>query len=177
MARDMCQDYGLEQIVVPIGFKHHCEQILKRGNVLIGAEESGSIAIQGHIPERDGVLHSVLLAEIVASSGKRASELVQSLFDKYGPRVYQRRDIEVENRLEVASKVKENPPSSFAGREVVKVETIDGIKLRFKEGWLLLRASGTEPILRLYSEMRSKKDVHEVLDEAERLAKGDLRLW
>lgn len=177
MAQDMCRDYGLEQIVVPIGFKHHCEQILKRGNVLIGAEESGSIAIQGHIPERDGVLHSVLLAEIVASAGKLPSQLVQSLFDKYGPRAYHRRDITVENRLEVASKLKENPPSSFAGRKVMSVETIDGIKLRFKEGWLLLRASGTEPILRLYSEMRSMKDVHELLDEAERLARGDLRLW
>ncbi len=177
MASDMCQDYGLEHIVVPIGFKHHCEQILKRGNVLIGAEESGSIAIQGHIPERDGVLHSVLLAEIVASAGKPASELVQSLFDKYGTRVYHRLDIKVENRLEVVSKLKENPPSRFAGRKVISVENVDGTKLRFKEGWLLLRASGTEPILRLYSEMRSMKDVHEVLDEAQRLAKGDLRLW
>jgi phosphomannomutase len=76
MARDMCEDYGLTQIVVPIGFKHHCEKILKRGDVLIGAEESGSIAIQGHIPERDGVLHSILLSEIVASAGRPASELV-----------------------------------------------------------------------------------------------------
>jgi phosphomannomutase len=177
MARDMCEDYGLTQIVVPIGFKHHCEQILKRGDVLIGAEESGSIAIQGNIPERDGVLHSVLLAEIVASAGKPASELVQSLFDKYGPRFYHRRDIEVEGRLQVVAKLKENPPETFAGRKVMSVETLDGIKLRFKDGWLLFRASGTEPILRLYSEMRSMKDVHELLQQAERLARGELRLW
>jgi len=177
MASDMCKDYGLTQIVVPIGFKHHCKQILKRGDVLIAAEESGSIAIQGHIPERDGVLHSVLLAEIAASAGVPASELVQSLFDKYGERFYHRRDIEVEGRLEVVAKLKENPPDTFAGRRVTSVETLDGIKLRFDDGWLLFRASGTEPILRLYSEMRSMKDVHELLQEAERLARGELRLW
>jgi phosphomannomutase len=177
MVHDMCEDYGLTQIVVPIGFKHHCEQILKRGDVLIAGEESGSIAIQGHIPERDGVLHSVLLSEIVASANKPASELVQSLFDKYGPCFYHRRDIEVEGRLEVVAKLKENPPETFAGRRVTKVETLDGVKLRFKDGWLLFRASGTEPILRLYSEMRTMKDVHELLAEAERLARGELRLW
>ena len=119
----------------------------------------------------------MLLSEIVASANKPASELVQSLFDKYGPRFYHRRDIEVEGRLEVVSKLKENPPETFAGRRVTKVETLDGVKLRFKDGWLLFRASGTEPILRLYSEMRTMKDVHELLAEAERLARGELRLW
>ncbi|NIA03632.1 MAG: hypothetical protein GWP12_03775 [Nitrospirae bacterium] len=83
----------------------------------------------------------------------------------------------MEGRLEVVTKLKENPPETFAGRKVTSVETIDGIKLRFKDGWLLFRASGTEPILRLYSEMRSMKDVHELLQEAERLARGELRLW
>jgi phosphomannomutase len=75
MARDMCEDYGLTQIVVPIGFKHHCEKILKRGDVLIGAEESGSIAIQGHIPERDGVLHSILLSVSLGYARTRRSAL------------------------------------------------------------------------------------------------------
>jgi phosphomannomutase len=177
MARDMCEDYGLTQIVVPIGFKHHCEKILKRGDVLIGAEESGSIAIQGHIPERDGVLHSILLSEIVASAGRPASELVQSLIDNYGPRVYQRRDLKVEERLEVVARLRENPPERFGNRRVIAVETMDGIKLRFDEGWLLFRASGTEPILRIYCEMRERKDVLNLLEEAERLARGDLTLW
>jgi len=177
MARDMCEDYGLPQIVVPIGFKHHCEQILTRGDVLVAAEESGSIAIRGHIPERDGVLCSLLLTEIAASGGRPMSELVQSLFDKYGPRFYHRRDIHVPHRLEVVEKLRHNPPERFAGRTVRKVETLDGVKLRFEDGWLLFRASGTEPILRLYCEMRTKKEVFELLEEAERLARGDLRLW
>ncbi len=177
MARDMCEDYGLPQIVVPIGFKHHCEQILKRGDVLIAGEESGSFAIRGHIPERDGVLCSLLLTEIAASAGRPMSSLVQSLFDKYGPRFYHRRDIHVPHRLEVVEKLRHNPPERFAGRAVRAVETLDGVKLRFDGGWLLFRASGTEPILRLYCEMRDKKDVFELLEEAERMARGDLRLW
>jgi len=177
MARDMCADYGLEQIVVPIGFKHHCEKILKRGDVLIAAEESGSIAIRGHIPERDGVLHSILLTEIAASAARPMSELVKSLFVKYGPRVYHRHDITVEERLEVVARLKKNPPAAFAGRRVNEVETLDGVKLRLDDGWLLFRASGTEPILRIYCEMRTEKDVQELLQEAERLARGELRLW
>lgn len=177
MARDMCEDYGLTQIVVPIGFKHHCEQILTRGDVLIAGEESGSIAIRGHIPERDGVLCSLLLTEIAASAGKPMSALVQSLFDKYGPRFYHRRDIHVPHRLEVVEKLRHNPPERFAGKAVRAVETLDGVKLRFDDGWLLFRASGTEPILRLYCEMREKKQVYAFLEEAEQLARGDLRLW
>ena len=177
MARDMCEDYGLPQIVVPIGFKHHCEQILKRGDVLIAGEESGSFAIRGHIPERDGVLCSLLLTEIAASAAKPMSTLVESLFKKYGPRFYHRRDIHVPHRLEVVEKLRNNPPERFGGRTVKSVETLDGVKLRFDDGWLLFRASGTEPILRLYCEMRDKKDVVELLDEAEQLARGDLRLW
>jgi len=171
MARDMCQDYGLTQIVVPIGFKHHCEQILKRGDVLIAAEESGSIAISGHIPERDGVLCSLLLTEIAASSKQPMSSLVKSLFDKYGPRFYHRRDIHVPGRIEVVEKLKDDPPERFGGRPVRSVETLDGVKLRFDQGWLLFRASGTEPILRLYCEMERESDVQKLLDEAEHLAR------
>lgn len=177
MARDMCEDYGLNQIVVPVGFKHHCKQILKRGDVLIAAEESGSIAIRGHIPERDGVLHSLLLTEIAAGAGRPMSEVVERLSTDFGPRVYQRRDLKVEKRLEVVARLRENPPERFGNRRVIAVETMDGIKLRFDQGWLLFRASGTEPILRIYCEMRERKDVLNVLEEAERLARGDLTLW
>jgi len=171
MARDICQDYNLPQIVVPIGFKHHCEQILKRGDVLIAAEESGSIAIRGHIPERDGVLCSLLLTEIATTSARPMSEIVQSLFDKYGPRSYHRHDIHVPERLEVVERLREDPPERFGGRPVRSIETLDGVKLRFERGWLLFRASGTEPILRLYCEMERESDVFELLGEAERFAR------
>ncbi len=174
--RDMCRAYDLPLVEVPVGFKYAVEQILKH-DVLIAGEESGSIAIRGHIPERDGVLHSLLLTEIAATAGRPMSELVAKLEGDFGPRVYERHDIHVPGRLEVIARLEENPPEHFAGRPVRSVETLDGLKLRFDEGWLLFRASGTEPILRLYCEMRTKKDVLDLLDEAERLARGDLTLW
>ena len=176
MTQDICHEYGLPLIEVPVGFKYAVEQILKH-DVLIAAEESGSIAIRGHIPERDGVLHSLLLTEIAAGAGRPMSEVVERLFTDFGPRVYQRRDLKVEERLEVVARLRENPPERFGNRRVIAVETMDGIKLRFDQGWLLFRASGTEPILRIYCEMRERKDVLNLLEEAERLARGDLTLW
>lgn len=176
MARKLCQEYHLPLIEVPVGFKYACEQILKR-DVLIAAEESGSIAVRGHIPERDGVLCSLLLAEIVASAKRPMSKVVERLLDDVGPHVYHRRDIKVEKRLEIVSTLRTHPPERFAGRAVRKVETLDGVKLRFEDGWLLFRASGTEPILRLYCEMKTDKAVFRLLEEAERLARGELRPW
>ncbi len=176
MTQDMCREYNLELIEVPIGFKYACEQILKH-NVLIAAEESGSIAVQGHIPERDGILCSMLLAELAASSGRPISEVVEDMFTVFGPHVYRRYDVEVEERKQVVAKLRENPPERFAGRSVRSVDTLDGVKLRFKKGWLLFRASGTEPVLRLYCEMPTERDVYELLQQAERLALGELTLW
>lgn len=176
MADVLCREYNLELIEVPIGFKYACEQILKR-DVLIAAEESGSIAIRGHIPERDGVLLSLLLTEIAASANRPLSEVVEELLADLGPRVYRRCDIGLAQRIEVVARLSENPPERFAGRPIRAVETLDGLKFRFDEGWLLLRASGTEPILRLYCEMKTEKDVAEMLNEAERLARGELTLW
>lgn len=176
MAEALCQEYNLELIEVPIGFKYACEQILKR-NVLIAAEESGGIAIRGHIPERDGVLLSLLLAEIAATANGPMSAVVDRLLADVGPHVYHRHDIELQERIEVVARLSETPPEQFAGRPVRAAETLDGVKLRFDKGWLLLRASGTEPILRLYCEMPTEKDVRTVLAEAEKLARGGLSLW
>jgi phosphomannomutase len=176
MASAICEHYGLEMIEVPIGFKNAVEHILQK-DVLLAAEESGSIAIQGHIPERDGVLNSMLLAEIAASVDTPISEEIKRLDDAFGPFAYHRRDITVPGRLEVVARLLADPPDRFAGRPVKAVETLDGLKLRFSKGWLLFRASGTEPILRLYSEMPTEREVWEMLDEAEKLARGDLTLW
>jgi len=138
----------------------------------MAGEESGSYAVRGHIPERDGVFLSLLLAEILATSDRTASQLVADLHETFGPQEYARRDLHVETRQEIVSELKAAPPSEFAGRSVRSVETLDGVKLRFDDGWLLLRASGTEPILRVYCEMTTKQDVQRVLDAAVQLAKG-----
>lgn len=176
LVRRMCEAYGLEIIEIPIGFKHAAKHIVQR-DILIAGEESGSIAIRGHIPERDGVLFSLLLVEILANSHRSVSRLVADLHKTFGPQVYHRRDLHVEERLEIVDKLKKSPPAEFAGHTVCSVETLDGIKLRFDRGWLLFRASGTEPILRVYCEMTTEKDVRQVLDEAEKLARGDVTAW
>ncbi len=167
---------NLELDEVPVGFKYICEKMV-REDVLMGGEESGGIAIKQHIPERDGVLNSLLLCEIAAQAQKPVSKIIDDLLDEVGPHWYDRRDLHLESRLEVVEQVKRRPPQQIAGLKVIKTEMLDGVKLRFPHGWLLLRASGTEPLLRLYCELDSLDRVREVLDEAERFAKGDLSLW
>jgi phosphomannomutase len=167
---------NLELDEVPVGFKYICEKMV-REDVLIGGEESGGIAIKNHIPERDGVLNSLLLCEIAAKAQKPVSEIVHDLLSEVGPHWYDRRDLHLESRLEIVEQVKRRPPRQIAGLEVIKTEMLDGVKLRFPHGWLLLRASGTEPLLRLYCELDSLQGVREVLDEAERFARGDVSLW
>ena len=167
---------NLELDEVPVGFKYICEKMI-REDVLIGGEESGGIAVKNHIPERDGVLNSLLLCEIAARAQKPASEIVNDLLAEVGPHWYDRRDLHLESRLEIVERVKRRPPLQIAGLEVIKTEMLDGVKLRFPHGWLLLRASGTEPVLRLYCELDSLDKVRAVLDEAERFAKGDVSLW
>ena len=170
LVRRMAAAYKLPVIEIPIGFKYAAEHILKT-DVLMAGEESGSIAIRGHIPERDGVMLSLLLSEILASSKTSMSRMVAALHKDFGPQVYRRNDIELETRIEIVEKLKANPPEEFAGLPVKAVETLDGLKLRFEDGWLLFRASGTEPILRMYCEMTTAKAVDETLEKAEQLVR------
>ncbi|MDD4902928.1 MAG: phosphoglucomutase/phosphomannomutase family protein [Candidatus Bipolaricaulis sp.] len=171
LVRRMADAYGLEIIETPVGFKFAAEHLLTH-DALIAGEESGSLGMRGHLPERDGVLWSMILCEILATSRKKASDLVASLHKTFGPQAYRRRDIEIERRIAVVEKLKANPPDRFGGEAVRAVETLDGLKLRFADGWLLFRASGTEPILRMYCEMRTSKEVARMLDEAETFARG-----
>ena len=149
---------------------------LVRGEAAFAGEESGGYGYSFHLPERDGILSGLLLLELVAATGRSLKELVKDLFAEVGPHYYRRRDLELPERIEIVEHIKARPPSEVANFKVRKVETLDGVKLRFKEGWLLFRASGTEPILRLYCEMDSLDSVNNVLEEAERLVKGGLSL-
>jgi len=171
LIRRMCDAYDLPIVEIPIGFKHAVQQILTR-DVMIAGEESGSIALRGHIPERDGVLLSMLLAEILAVSDAPLSRMVETLHERFGPQVYRRCDIEIERRREVVEALRSSPPDRFAGRPVRAVETLDGVKLRFDDAWLLFRASGTEPILRMYSEARTEQEIDALLDAARTFAQG-----
>ncbi|MEF8798572.1 MAG: phosphoglucomutase/phosphomannomutase family protein [Candidatus Bipolaricaulota bacterium] len=164
------EKHDLEVEETPVGFKFIAEKMV-REDVLIGGEESGGIGLKNHIPDRDGVLCSLLLLEMVADTGTPPSRLVDDLLEEYGGHFYKRNDIHLEGRKKVADRAEKDPPESVGNYKVEAVETTDGIKLRFPEGWLLIRASGTEPLLRLYCEMNEESKVDEVLTEAEKYAR------
>lgn len=176
MATRIAERHGVTLDEVPVGFKHVSEKLLTNG-VLIGGEESGGIAVKGHIPERDGVLIGLLLLEAVARQGKAVSRIVEEMMDQIGHHFYRRRDLHLEERVEVVQRLKELEPHAFAGRAVRAIETLDGIKFRFDDGWLLFRASGTEPVLRVYCEMDDPVKVDEIIEEAVKVARGEQELW
>ncbi|MDE3178743.1 MAG: phosphoglucomutase/phosphomannomutase family protein [Acidobacteriota bacterium] len=173
MVDKIARKYNLPLHVTPIGFKYVCELMLKR-DVLIGGEESGGIGIQGHLPERDGILNSLLLAEVMAEKGRTLGELVQELNGEYGPHYYGRVDIEIGRTAidRTLRLVGDRKITSVAGRAVRGVEDLDGLKMVFGDSiWLLVRASGTENMLRLYAEAPSPEEVKKMLDEMADVAK------
>ena len=167
--------YGLPLVETPVGFNHIADYILN-DDVLIGGEESGGISIKGHIPEGDGVLMGLLLLEIVAAAGAPLHELVASLQADAGPAYYARRDILLRRpvaKTEMVTRLVEDVPGSLGGQEVVEVKTLDGVKyLLADDSWLLIRPSGTEPVLRVYAEARDEAMVEVLLAYGQRVAEG-----
>ncbi len=158
--------YGLPLHVTPIGFKYVCDLMLAR-DILIGGEESGGIASRGHLPERDGVLNSLYLADIIAQRGKNLSELVQELQEEFGPHYYRRVDVEVDkaDAQRVVEQVRQGKLNSVADFKVLSIDDRDGVKMVLGDSmWVLVRASGTENVLRLYAEAPSREQVTELLD-------------
>ncbi|MGH9378030.1 MAG: phosphoglucomutase/phosphomannomutase family protein [Terriglobia bacterium] len=168
----IARKHGLPLHVTPIGFKYVCELMLKR-DVLIGGEESGGIGVKGHLPERDGILNSLLLAEVMAEKGKTLGELVGELNREYGPHSYGRLDLEIDRPAieRTLGLVRERKIGSIAGRTVKSVDDLDGYKMLLGDSvWLLVRASGTENMLRLYAEAPSPEEVKRMLDEMAAIA-------
>lgn len=168
----LARKHNLPLHVTPIGFKYICELMLTR-DILIGGEESGGIGIKGHLPERDGILNSLLLAEVMADKGRTLSELVGELSDEFGPHFYDRVDLEVERKTarRVVRQVAQGKVKSVAGLKVTRTDDLDGAKMLFGDNaWLLVRASGTENVLRLYAEAPSREQVKALLDEMAVLA-------
>jgi len=157
---------GLKIYETPIGFKYIAELMLKE-DILLGAEESGGIGVKGHIPERDGVLNSLLFLEAIVTAGKPPSQMLADLHREFGEFHFGRHDLHmpVERGQKLVARLSQNPPASFAGFTVSEVETMDGAKLIFDdESWLLFRQSGTEPVLRIYSEATSVEKMNTLLD-------------
>ncbi len=170
----MAGGYGLPVHEVPIGFKYICDLMLQE-DILIGGEESGGIGIKNHIPERDGLLCGLLLMEIALAGGKSLAAQIEDLHAKYGPHHYDRIDLHLRDRdalVEFMGSLETAPPGSVDGVRVTDVQTLDGIKLVFEDGaWLLFRGSGTEPVLRIYSEAPDPDGVKRLLRFGRDLAK------
>jgi phosphomannomutase len=164
--------HNLKLYETPIGFKYIAELMLK-DDILIGAEESGGIGVKGHIPERDGILNSLLFLEAIVAAGKPPSEMLRELHREFGEFHFGRKDlhVELEVGLKLLERLRQATPDTIAGYGVGGVETMDGTKLLFDdESWLLFRQSGTEPVLRIYSEATSVAKVNALLAAGEELA-------
>jgi phosphomannomutase len=167
MVDKLARKYELPLHVTPIGFKYVCDLMLQR-DVLIGGEESGGIAIKGHLPERDGILNALLLAQVMADKGRSLGGLIRELSQELGPHEYARVDLEIDLAVahRVVGQVAKGKVKSVAGLEVTGIQNLDGAKLLFGEtAWLLLRASGTENLLRLYAEAPTREQVSALLGE------------
>jgi len=161
----ICAKYGLTMFETPVGFKYISALMLKE-NVLIGGEESGGIGFCGYIPERDGILSSLLLLEMLAFRGKRIDKVIGDMEKEYGVFCYDRIDMKYpfEKAQRLTVRLKKEAPKKVAGKRVLEVKTYDGIKFILEDSsWLLLRFSGTEPIIRIYAEADSDKKVKRLL--------------
>jgi len=169
----LAERYGLPMYETPVGFNHIADHMLKE-DVLIGGEESGGISFRGHIPEGDGVIMGLLLLEIVAKTGVSLYELVEALLKDVGPAHYQRTDLRLSHpvsKSEMTRTLVDNAPAQIGGEQVGEVKTLDGVKYLINDGsWLLIRPSGTEPVLRVYAEGRTPEMVQALLAFGEQVA-------
>ncbi len=159
--------YGVEVHEVPVGFKHMGPR-MEELNALMAGEESGGFAFRGHVPERDGILSGLYVLEYMAKTGKTVSQLLENLFRQVGPHFYHRRDIEFDaaDRERIRQRVNHPALERLGEFAVVESDSIDGRRLRFDDGWLGVRFSGTEPLLRIYAEGGSPERVTGLLDAA-----------
>lgn len=166
-------DHNLEVIETPVGFNHIADLMVANG-VLMGGEESGGISIKGHIPEGDGILMGLLLLEVMADAQAPLHVLVEDLLEKYGPAQYARTDMKLKhpvNKADMVQMLLNNAPNAIAGVAIDDIQTVDGVKYYLNDGsWLLIRPSGTEPVLRVYAEAPSDERVAALLGFGEEIA-------
>jgi alpha-D-glucose phosphate-specific phosphoglucomutase len=166
-------DHGLPLVETPVGFNHIADLMIANG-VVMGGEESGGMSVKGHIPEGDGVLMGLLLLEVMAEAGKPLHKLVEELLAQYGPAQYARTDMKLTRPVAKETMVKlllDLAPTAISGVDVEEVQTTDGVKYYLADGsWLLIRPSGTEPVLRVYAEAPSDARVAALLAFGEEMA-------
>jgi phosphomannomutase len=174
MVDKMCAAYGMPLVETGVGFKYICAEMLK-GDVLLGAEESGGIGFPGHIPERDGILAGLMLLELLATEKVSVNRLLAQLEKQFGPHRYGRIDTHypMEKRASLMDFLKNHPPAKLLRSPMAEVKTFDGVKFIAQDtSWLMLRGSGTEPILRIYAEAKSDVDVRKLLEFGTQLTRS-----
>ena len=163
--KKICDYYSLTHETVKIGFKHIAGKMVS-DNVLLGGEESGGIATSGHIPERDGIWMGLILFEFMVKSGKSIDELINEVYDIVGPFAFNRNDLHINDKIknEIIQKCEAGTFNSFGKYKVSHTENLDGFKFFFDDSsWLMIRPSGTEPVLRIYAEAKNLKEVNDIL--------------
>lgn len=168
MIDGIAQKHGLKVHETPVGFNHIGDLMMRR-DILIGGEESGGISIKGHIPEGDGILMGLLLLEIMGHHKAPLHDIIADLQKTFGPAHYGRIDAPLRHqrpKRQVTEMLASQAPASLAGEAVARVDTLDGVKYYLNDlSWLLIRPSGTEPVLRIYAEARSPEAAKALLDE------------
>ncbi len=171
MVFPLAAPYALPVYETGVGFKFLGPKMMEVG-ALVAGEESGGYAFRDHLPERDGILSALRFLELMVKRGKTPSQLVDELFSRLGPHFYDRIDVEIEEgrREELRARLEALAPSRVGGLAVIGKDAIDGVRFLLDGGWVVFRLSGTEPLLRIYSEVRGEeKKVREVLADARRL--------
>jgi phosphomannomutase len=156
----------------PVGFKYVAPVMLNE-NALTGGEESGGYGFRGHVAERDGILSALYFLDLMVRTGKRPSELINYLYSKVGPHHFKRSDVEFEEdeRQAILNRIKGSSPERIGGTKVAKSDTIDGFRFTLEDGtWLLIRFSGTEPLLRIYAESSTPERVENLIGFGMKLA-------
>lgn len=168
----ICNRHDLPLTETGVGFKHICKEMLQ-GDVLLGVEESGGIGFPGHVPERDGILAGLMMLELLATERKPLTTILAELTHEYGLFEYGRIDTHypLEKRAGLMQSAAEKPPGDLLGSPVEKIQTFDGVKYTARNGcWLMLRGSGTEPILRIYAEAPTSSGVEKLLAQGQAIA-------
>lgn len=168
----IAKDNGFDVRETPVGFKYIGE-FLKSGDYVIGGEESGGLSVRGHVPEKDGILACLLILELVAYEKKDLEKIIEEVEKKYGKFFSMRVNFKISESMDVAqiiSKLEKNPPLKIASKSVWRIDTTDGFKFILKDGdWLGLRPSGTEPVVRIYAESKTRETLNKIIEDGKKI--------
>ncbi|MCJ7575413.1 MAG: phosphoglucomutase/phosphomannomutase family protein, partial [Dehalococcoidia bacterium] len=163
--------FGVPVYETQVGFKYVAPLMVKK-KAIIGGEESGGYGFRGHVPERDAILAGLYFLDFMAKTRKTPSQLLDYLYSKVGPHYYDRRDFHISaaRRQAIVHRLSSSPPATVAGSRVTKIDTTDGFRYFLgDESWLLIRFSGTEPLVRIYAEAETLERASKLLDEGKEL--------